>query len=201
LALKENLGSGSCIIKGLFRVHDVVNDVFITANSISIYNWSSDEYWLTYNANPVFWQLESDKYSIEEGIVVLGMNGRTSVGGSIVDKNSVSTTNVYAAETITVTGRSESSITTFGGLWVVGSADIGGDLSIGGGASVNGILGCDTLYAWDDVEVFGPVTATGFKTSSNSGVTKNVEIKSTDGTHVLKFDGGIFIGSEFTANS
>ena len=201
LALKDYLGSGSCIIRGYFRVNDLVNDAVFVANSISIYNWSSDEFWLTYNADLGYWQVESDRYSIEEGEVVLGLNGRTAVGGSVVDKESVSTSNIYAAESITVTGRSESSITTFGGLWVVGKAEIGGGLSVAGGVSATDASGFDRVYVWDYMEVFGPVTATGYKTFSNSGVSKEVTIKATDGTHVLKFDGGIFIGEEFTANS
>lgn len=205
IALKRYLGTGSCRILGVFRVHDVSEGDYFFANTLEIYRWSAEEYWLTYSAEG-YWSVETDTYSIEEGVVVLGMNGRTSVGGSVIDKESVSTSRLIAAESVTVSGESESSITTFGGIWAVGGGQFGGSVSVGDGLDVTGISVFDDVVAMDiaavgNIESYGEVKASAFKTGDLVGKTEDVTIKATDGTHVLKFVNGLFIEDKFTANS
>ena len=205
IALKEFIGYGSCKIIGLFSVFDAESNTRFSANTIQIHNQSATEYWLTFNASG-FWTVEADTYTIIEGIVVLGMNPKTTVGGSVIDKESVSTSKLIAAESVTVTGESESSVTTYGGVWAVGSGHFGGEVSAGNGVDASGTSIFDYIIAIDiaavgDIESDGHVKASSFKTGDLVGKTEDVTIKATDGTHVLKFANGLYIGDNFTANS
>lgn len=205
IALKTYIAYGSCKIVGKFYVLDTENDKRFVANTIQIYRQSSSEYWLTFNGSG-FWTLETDTYAIAEGVVVLGMNPKTTVGGSVIDKESVSTSKLIAAESVTVTGESESSVTTYGGVWAVGSGHFGGEVSAGDGVDASGTSIFDYIIAVDiaavgDIESDGHVKASSFKTGDLVGKTEDVTIKATDGTHVLKFANGLYIGDSFTANS
>lgn len=205
IALKSYIGYGSCRIVGLFSVYDVESKNLFVASTIGIYNQSASEYWLTFHKNG-FWTVETDTYAIVDGVVVLGMNSKTTVGGSVIDKESVSTSKLIAAESVTVTGESESSVTTYGGVWAVGSGHFGGSVSVGDrlevtGTSVVGYLIATNIVAVGDIESYGEVKAKTFKTGDLVGKTEDVTIKATDGTHVLKFANGLYIGDSFTANS
>ena len=205
IALKTYIAYGSCKIVGKFSVLDAESNTRFVANTIQIYHQSSSEYWLTFNGSG-FWTLETDTYAIAEGVVVLGMNPKTTVGGSVIDKESVSTSKLIAAESVTVTGESESSVTTYGGVWAVGSGHFGGSVSVGDrlevtGTSVVGYLIATNIVAVGDIESYGEVKAKTFKTGDLVGKTEDVTIKATDGTHVLKFANGLYIGDSFTANS
>lgn len=205
ISLKEYLGFGSVRIVGLFSVYDVESKNLFVASTIEIHNQSASEYWLTFHKNG-FWTIETDTYAIVDGVVVLGMNPKTTVGGSVIDKESVSTSKLIAAESVTVTGESESSVTTYGGVWAVGSGHFGGSVSVGDRLKVTGTSSLGYLIATDivavgDIESYGEVKAKTFKTGDLVGKTEDVTIKAVDGTHVLKFANGLYIGDNFTANS
>ena len=120
ISLQKYRNYGSNILWGNFLILNPETKNLVDSFYISIYEWCTEEFWLTYHKSGNYWSLESSKYTITSEKTILGASNVVIFGESDkADSRSLVSEKKIKTPKIEVTGTDDESIKTDGGIKAV----------------------------------------------------------------------------------
>lgn len=157
--------------------------VIITPDDITVMDWVTNKGTVITPSKVTTSEISTDTINAKNitatgGITTNGINS----SGAIVSTGLIQTSKNVSGGTLTASSTSDSSIATEGGI----SASKG--------------VSCKSVNASESISG-NSVSASTYKVGSSDGLSKEITINDTEGTHVLTFSSGLLTAHSFTANS